>query len=199
MSIEQSPYKLAFVTALLASVFSSIGGYFLSNIQAEHIMKTKQFEYRVLVYQSFLQKIDRKRSPLISKLVSIGSLADTVATDGEIQTLENNIFELLEKLNTQEAYWMINNDFNILRLHGDIKTREYCDDILLLINLRDFEINWNKYPVKVQTYYKNWRQNQDKGIAYGWEEQVSADERLMVIMVGKLFNILISHINQTNS
>ena len=198
MSLKQSPYKLAFVTALLAGVFSSIGGYFLSNIQAEHVIKAKQFEYRVLAYQSFLEKIDRKKSPLISRLLSIGSLADAVATDGEIQTLENNIFELLEELNTQEAYWMINNDFNILRLHGDAKTREYCDDILLLISLRDFEINWNKYPVKVQTYYKEWRENQDKGIAYGWEEQVSGDERLMVIMVGKLFNTLISHMNETS-
>ena len=198
MSIEQSPYKLAFVTALLAGIFSSIGGYFLSNIQAEHIMKAKQFEYKILAYQSFLEMIDRKRSPLISKLLSIGSLADTVATDGEIQTLENNIFELLKELNTQEAYWMINNDFNILRLHGDIKTRKYCEDILLLISLRDFEINWNKYPTNLQAYYKNWRKSQDKGIPYGWEEQVSGDERLMVIMVGKLFNTLISHMNETD-
>ena len=45
MSLKQSPYKLAFVTALLAGIFSSIGGYFLSNIQAEHVMKAKQFEY----------------------------------------------------------------------------------------------------------------------------------------------------------
>lgn len=197
MSIEKSPYKIAFVTALLAGIFSSIGGYFLSSIQAEHVMEAKQFEYRILAYQSFLQKIDRKRSPLISKLLSIGSLSDTVTTDGKIQTFENSIFELLQELNTQEAYWMINNDFNILRLHGDIKTREYCDDILLLISLRDFEINWNKYPVKLQTYYKNWKKNQDEGIAYGWEEQVSGDERLMVIMIGKLFNTLISHMNET--
>ncbi len=161
-------------------------------------MKAKQFEYRMLAYQLFLEKIDRNKSPLISRLLSIGSLSDTVATDGEIQTFENNIFELLKELNTQEAYWMINNDFNILRLHGDIKTREYCDDILLLISLRDFEINWNKYPTKVKTYYEKLRRNQDNGISYGWEEQVSKDERLMVIMVGKLFNTLISHMNETS-
>ena len=196
MAIEQSPYKLAFITALLAGIFSSIGGYFLSNIQAEHVMKAKQFEYRVLAYQSFLQKIDRKRSPLISQLLSIGSLADTVATDGEIQTLEDNIYKLLQELNTQEAYWMINNDFNILKLHGDIKTRAYCEDILLLISLRDFEINWSKYPIKIQTYYKKWIETQDKGIAYGWEERISNDERLMVIMIGKMFDALILHMNQ---
>jgi|SRR5947208_3985272 hypothetical protein len=93
---------------------SSSGAYVIAKIQARHARAAKALEYRAQAYAGFLQKLDRERSPLVNRLLNIGSLADRVATDGEIQALEDRIADLLKQLDPQEAYWQLNSDFNLL-------------------------------------------------------------------------------------
>jgi hypothetical protein len=73
-------------------------------------------------------------------------------------------------------------------------TDKFCSDILTLLSFRDHEVNWAQSSKQTQDYYRKWRKNQDEGIAYGWEQKVDNEERLMVIMVGRLFNELIDHL-----
>jgi hypothetical protein len=185
---------MALFTALLAGIFSLSGAYVIAKIQARHATTAKALEYRAQAYSGFLQKLDWERSPLVSRLLNIGSLADRVATDGEIQALEDRIADLLKQLDPQEAYWQLSSDFNLLRLHGDIITDKFCSDILALLSFRHHEVNWAQYSKQTQDYYRKWRKNQNERIAYGWEEKVDKEERFMVVMVSRLFNELIDHL-----
>lgn len=197
MPHQQNQYLLAFFAAFLTGIFSLSGGYFINKYQSQHKIQIKENEYRVQAYRFFLEKIDRERSPLISQFLNLGSMADTVITDSEIQSLEDRIEKLLVNIDPQEAYWQLNSDFNILRLYGNKKTEQYCSDILGLISFNNYKINWNNYSELTRNYYKKWRIAQDDGIAYGWKEKIAEEERLMVIMSSRLFQELINHLRKS--
>lgn len=191
-----NPYLIGLFTAILAGSFSVIGGYYATEFQAKKSIAQKQLEYRILAYSGALEKIDHKKAPVISEILSIGSIADHLASDGEIQEFENRIAELLKKQNTQDLYWQLNSDQNILRLHGSRRVIEICDDILMSLLLRDYEINWNNYSPEVVVNHNIWKANQDQGIAYGWEERVSSDERLMIVTISMLTQALIEQLRR---
>ena len=44
--------------------------------------------------------------------------------------------------------------------------------------------------------HKQWSLNQDNGKAYGWDERISPDERLMIVMVSKLTQTLIEQLRK---
>ncbi len=189
-----NPYVMAFLTATLAGLFSVIGGYFTAGFQARQAIAQKQLEYRVGAYTAFLDKTDRNKAPAISQILNIGTMADHLATDGEIQAFEDRIAELLKKNDAQDLYWQLNADLNVLRLHGSARVAKICDDLLKALLLRDHEINWTDYPPEVTAFHDRWKMAQKKGIAYGWEERVSADERLMIVTIAKLTQILIQQL-----
>ena len=125
MKDQPNAYLLAFFTALFAGIFSLYGGYILANFESENEIFVKQNEYRVKAYRDFLESINKERAPFVCQLLNIGTLAEKIATDDEIQSFENKIEALLKDFNTQEAYWQLNSDFNILRLYGTKHTRQY--------------------------------------------------------------------------
>ncbi len=61
------------------------------------------------------------------------------------------------------------------------------------INAKDLEYR-TKYSEAIQAYYTRWRSAQDHGRDDGYVSMVSPDERLMVIMVGKLFGELVTYL-----
>src|SRR2546426_7172191 len=125
---QPNPYVIAVFTAVLAGAFSVLGTYFTAQFQAKHAIAQKQLEYRAQSYAAFLEKIDRSRSPEIGQLLSIGSLAERVTTDSEIQNLEDQLAVLLRKAPIQDLYWKLNSDLNLVRLHGSIRVRRVCDE-----------------------------------------------------------------------
>lgn len=191
-----NPYVMAVFTAVLAGIFSIIGGYYTTDFQARQAIAQKQFEYRVLAYTAFLEKTDHAKAPAISQILAIGSMADHLAFDGEIQEFEDRIVRLLKKHSAQDIYWQLNADLNSLRLHGTPRVAEICDDILKSLLLRDHEIIWSKYPTDLMAAHDRWNTAQDKGLAYGWIERVSSDERLMIVMISKLTQALIAQLRK---
>jgi hypothetical protein len=183
-----NPYILAIITALITAIFSTLGSYII-------FKQESKYEYKNEAYKMFLEKIDINKSPVVSKLLNIGSLADMVTTDGEIQDLEYRMSKLLESYSRQEMYLILINDLNILRLYGDEKTKQYCEDISLLLADRWHDIDLNIYDSSVKEYYHKWNSTKD-GIAYGYEQMVSDDDRINLIMISKLYKVLINHINE---
>jgi len=189
-----NPYLLAVITAVLAGIFSVIGGYYTARFQAQEAIAQKQFEYRVLAYTTFLDKTEHSKAPAINQILTIGSMADHLATDVEIQEFEDRISALLKKHSLQDIYQQLNSDLNTLRLHGTPKVAAMCDDILKSLLLRDHAIDWGKYPSDIASSHEAWKENQENGRAYGWEELVSSDERLMLVTISKIFYMLIAQL-----
>ncbi len=149
---QPNPYVMAVFTAVLAGAFSVLGTYFTAQFQAKHAIAQKQLEYRAQSYAAFLEKIDRSRSPEIGQLLSIGSLAERVATDSEIQNLEDQLAVLLRKAPIQDLYWKLNNDLNLVRLHGSDRVRRVCDlrliGLLILAMCLDFARSGRRFRKK---------------------------------------------------
>ena len=188
----QNPYVIAILAATLAGFFSVVGGYFAASFHARHAIAQKRFEYRVEAYGVFLDKISRNK--IISQLISIGGMADHLATDSEIQDFEDRIGQLLKRHDAEELYWRLDTDLNILRLYGTIRVIEICDDILKALVLRDEEIEWKSYSPEIVAFHNEWKMSQQKGVAYGWEERISVEERLMVVTIAKLTQALINQL-----
>lgn len=191
---QQNPYAMAAFTAVLAGIFSVVGSYFTTQIHTKYHIVQKQLEYREQAYLVFLEKIDRSRFPVLSQILNTGSLAERVATDSEIQNLEDRMADIFKKADIQDIYWQLNSDLNVLRLHGSTSVRRMCDDILKTLSLRDFEIDWTFYSAEASQFYAKWRDAESKGIPYGWEPKISDDERLMIVVIGKLFDLLIGEL-----
>ena len=193
---SSNPYLMAVFTASLAGIFSVAGGYFTAKFQAEQAIAQKQMEYRVSAYTAFLEKTDRTRDPVISQLLNIGSMAGHLATDSEIQAFEDRVGDLLKKHDTQDIYWQLNADVNVLRLHGSKRVAEMCDDILKSLLLRDSEIHWGKYSEEIVKAHANWKSAQFNGETYGIEERIYPDERLMIISISMLTKALIEQLQK---
>ena len=150
-SIEEhtNPYLIALFTAITTGTFSIIDLYFTINIQTDSIIKQKQFEYRAPTYNSFLTTVNRNKYPLISDILSIGQLTKHVATDMEIQILENKFGKLASSNREYNISLQLNSDINILRMHGSNIVRQYCDDILTILALRESDVNWSKYTEEI--------------------------------------------------
>lgn len=191
---QPNPYFMVLLTATLAGLFSVVGGYLVVGFQAKHAIAQKQFEYRIEAYGAFLDKTDRNTASALSQVLSIGAIADHIATDSEIQAFEDRIALLLEKYGAQDLYLQLNADLNILRLHGSDRVSKICDDLQALF-LQGIEISWGDYPSDIVTFHNRWRTAQEKGIAYGWEERVSGDERLMIVMAANLTRVLVKQLS----
>ncbi len=185
-----NPYVIALLTATLAGLFAVTGGYFIAGFQAQHAVAQKHLEYRVNAYAVFLDKMDRSKSPAVSQILSIGAMAEHLATDGEIQTFEDRIAVLLKKNDAQDLYWQLNSDLNVLRIHGSAQVIAICEDLLKAMLMKDYEINWSSYPEDAKAFHNSWKDAQEHGRTYGWEEKITSDERLMVVTLAKLMNVL---------
>jgi len=134
------------------------------------------------------------KAPVISQLLSIGAIADHLATDSEIQAIQDRIADLLKRQGVQDLYWQLNSDLNVLRLHDSAQASKICKDILKSLLLRYEEINWKNYSPEVTAFHGEWKMNQEKVVAYGWEERVSGEARVMIVAIAKLTQALIQQL-----
>ena len=185
---------MAVLTAALAGLFSILGSYYTAKFQMTRAVGQKQLEYKISTYTAFLDKIDSPKTPATSQILTIGSMANHLSTDHEIQEFEAQISHVLANQDIQNLYWQLNSHLNTLRLLDAPRVARTCDDILKILLLRDHEIDWSKYSVDVADFYNRWKNAQVEGSAYGWKERVSPDDRLMVIMIAKLTEILIAQL-----
>lgn len=184
---------LSIFTAVLAAILSVIGYYFTSKIQAASDKGQKLFEFKMIAYQSFLNTNNNTQSPVIAEILGIGELAKHVTTDSEILRLESS-FEKLIKLNDENNIsWQLDNNFNILRLHGSDKVIQICDDILTVLALREHSVDWTRYPLEVQEIRTTWITNID-GMNYGYAARVSEEERIMFVLVHELYKSLLDQL-----
>lgn len=186
-----NPYLLAFFTVLFASLFSTVGNYYLSKGHINHALLEKDFDLRREVYLSFINKIDKSNDPTISELLNIGSLADNVFTDSEIQRFEDRLHNILSRNSTYDIYWRLNSDLNILRLRASDRVKARADDLLNILTLNFHEVQIKNHSTEVQAYYSKWQEIQHDGIVYGFEERISPEQRFSIILSSKLLQSLI--------
>lgn len=191
-----NPYLLAFITALFAGLFSIVGNYHLSKGQIKQMLLEKDLDLRKEVYLSFLNKIDKSNDPVISEMLNIGSLVDKAGTDSQIQDSEDRLHNILSKNDTYDIYWRLNSDLNILRLRASDRVKMRADDLLNALTLNFHEIQIKNHSAEVQAYYDKWWEVQRDGIAYGYEERITPEQRFSIIISGKLLQSLIQAMNE---
>jgi len=186
-----NPYVMAIFTAILAAGFATLGTYYTHQKQTQKFLLEQRLGSRKQAYTLFLEKIDREKSPLLSRLLHLGSVAEHLATDGEIQTLEDAFEQITVALQSYDLYWQLSNDMSILRMYGSRTVVEYANDLLDLTSGKYWQISLQKYPRDVQVYFHKWKKHAALGVAYGWKERITSDERLTLILTARLFrNIL---------
>jgi len=193
-SKQPNPYSLAFFTAIMAGIFSTVGSYFATSFQARHAIEQKHFEFRAQAYSGFLEKIDHVRAPVVSEFLHTGLLAEELDTDADLQSLENRMTRILSEIDVQELYWRLNSDLTILRLYGSPMVQCFCEDILKTLILQHDEIDWSIYPARIKESYEQWRASQEKTTDTYIELQISNEERLRFIMISKLYTALIQQL-----
>jgi hypothetical protein len=165
-------------------------------VQLEQILIEKDIDLRKDVYLLFLNKIDRSNDPVISEMLNIGSLADKVKTDSEIQELENRLHNLVSEHSVYDIHWQLNSDLNILRLRSSKRVKSHAEDLLNALTLNFSEIQIKNHSAEIQTYYKKWREIQRHGISYGYEERITPEQRFSIIISSKLLQSLIQTMNE---
>lgn len=185
-------YVMAVVTAGLAATFSVIGGYFLEELQSERVEIQRLHEHRLTAYETFLQRIGAV--PGVSEILSAGAMVSDLMTDSELEIFEDRSAKLLQAHLTQDLYWRLNAEMQVLRLHGTPRVIEICDDILRLLLLRHEEVVWNRYSPETRSFYRESLRAQEAGSEYGVTEQVTEDERLMMLMTPQLMQVLVDQL-----
>jgi hypothetical protein len=191
---QPNPYLIAIFTAVLAAGFSILGSHYTYKKQTEKLLLEQRLGIRKHAYTLFLEKIDREKSPLLSRLLHLGSAADHVATDGEIQTLEDAFEKMALALQSYDVYWYLSNDMSILRMYGSRRVVEYSKDLLNVTTGQYWQISLKGYPRDVQVYFHKWKKIQATGGAYGWKEKITSEERLTLILAARLFRNLLDTI-----
>ncbi|HVY55048.1 MAG TPA: hypothetical protein VHC46_04765, partial [Thermodesulfobacteriota bacterium] len=139
----------------------------------------------------FLEKIDRQHSPELSRLLNLGSVGDKIFTDAQIQALEDQFEIVVSNLHDYKIYWQLSSYLHLVRLNASDKVNQYADDLLSVLTITGTDIDLNNYPPEFVEYWNQVRYSQDFGVAYGWTEKVSEDERFAVIMAARIFNQLV--------
>lgn len=189
---QPNSYFLAFLTAIMAGLFSTAASYFAASFQSRHAVEQKQFEFRAQAYSAFLEKVGHDR--LVSELLNTDLLAEEVTTDDEIQSLENRMLQVLSRIDVQELHSVLSSDLAILRLGGSPTVQRFCDDILKTLILRAAEVNWSFYPPRLGRSYERWRVLQEESSPTYIAIQVSDEERLRFVMISKLHADLITQL-----
>ena len=194
MNDSPSPYSIAILTVILSGFFTIVGFYLTAKWQFQIAITEKRYEYRMNAYNSFLSAISRNNSPIIAEILNIGELSKHVATDAEIQVLEDKFSELSKLNNEYKISWQLDSDFSVLRLYGSDLVRQYCDDILSVLVLREYDVEWNNYPKELVSLKNIWVKYQENGIAYGWEEKVTGEERVMFVILSAMYKNLLTQL-----
>ena len=187
---------MALFVALLSIMGTVITSFQTALIQSKQSIAQRKAVCRKEGYVNFLSQIDRRSDSVISELLSVGALADKVATDSEIQNLEGRFSKLIERDNFQSVYLRLNSDLNLLRLCGSKEVNQRAEDLLNALNGNFSAIDANRYPAKFRQYYYHWLElQQEQHHAYGWEERILPKERSSLILMSAMLRQLLSAMN----
>jgi len=186
------PYLEIILTAVFAAILSTAGTYFIESKKVDFTKEEILYKNKIQTYKEFLAKTDIRTKSMISELLSIGALYDTVLTDGDIQSFEHKMFLFIEKYDFQDIYLMLENDFLRLQVFGGKKVKHYCNDILFVISNRAYLVDMTQYPKYVKNTFKDLDNNKT---AYGYDKEVHSEDRLKIVLLNQLFKLLLNHIN----
>ena len=141
-------------------------------------------------YGAFVDALDNTNT-MISKLYALGLMADGVATDLEIQRFEDQAGEWLKGVSHPELHAQVVPHLLSIGMNGSTSVQRICDDMERLLLLRDPEIQWQEYPRDISQDYQRWKVTQQDGMEYGWESRIDGEDRLMVVMFGKMMRLLL--------
>lgn len=185
-------YLMAVFTAGMAAIFSMIGGCLLAHQQSKQVAVHRLHERRLAAYEMFVQRVGV--IPGVSEVLSSGAMVSDLITDSELELFEYRSAELLKAHHTQDLYWRLSAEMQVLRLHGTPQVRDICDDILRLLLMRHEAVRWDRYSPRLRAFYFRSRSAQEVRTAYGMTEQVTEDERLMIIMAPQLMQVLVDRL-----
>src|SRR6266511_784391 len=183
-----NPYVMAVLTAFLAGIVALAGSYFTARAQMKRFFVEHQLNMRRSAYTAFLERVDRVHSPVLSVILNIGSMDRNIGTDSEIQELEDTLHQLLRERKIADLYWQLNSDLKVIRLNGSQQVRELSEDLLKVLAQKYHEIDILRDPRPVQEYYALVIEHHKKSGAYGWEERLTEEERISVLLAARLFD-----------
>lgn len=196
MKSNPNPYLLALFTAALAGIFSFAGSWYVSGKQIEAIVIEERLSSRRLAYQSFIESVTHDSSPLLNRLLHIGSMADSVATDSEVQALEDEFAVVVQQLYTFDTYTKLSSDLAIVRIHGSEAINRIADDLLYVVSFHHYKVDVKNYPESFQNYWISWNDAQKNTNYLGWEPKISGEERFTAVISARLFSYLLETIRQ---
>lgn len=183
------PYRVAILGAILAAIFSG-----LLNEWSEKNDQPTQVDRRYTAYQLFLERLNASDAPQLTRLFSLAHRISFLDTDGEIQSFEDQAETLLETRGAEEILWQFDVASAPLRIYGSNEVRVILDDIGKALLLRDEDVDWQRYGTMIASRHESIREAQESGSAYGFEERISPEERLMIfsfaLLCDRLFNQL---------
>lgn len=169
------PYRVAIIGAMLAAVFSGI----LNECTGKH-SQPAQVEHGYTSSQLFLERLNSSDAPQLARLLSLARRISFLDTDGEIQGFEYQAEALFEKEGLEEIQLQFDIATTPLRIYGSSEVRVILDDIGKALLFRDEDIDWQRYGAMIAARHESMREAQESGSAYGFEERISPEVRLMI-------------------
>ncbi len=117
-------------------------------------------------------------------------------SDEARQDLENRLKKLRDAMKDGHNVISMLHTLTKVKLSGSKQIIQIVDDIELLIMFTYDKVDITKYPKDFQKFWSFLLYVQEKGIAYGWEEKVSNEERFCMLIAGKLFSYLVERMNE---
>lgn len=195
------PLIISIATSLTTGILTFLITYFsLSykhNLEIAQTIQNQNFALKKETYIHFVRSITSAEDKFgVYQLINIGSLEESVATDGEIQALEDKFQETRDKLYDFDVDIALQAALAELLVGGSLEVRTIAEDIMKVFHRQEYHIDLSRYSKDFQKSYEEWEQIQQDGVAYGWEEKISGYERFRIIILSKLFSLLLEQMNQ---
>mgnify|MGYP000326560431 CR=1 FL=1 len=188
-----NPYIYLLVWGLVAFVASIAGSYLGSEWQLQNTKDEIRFKARHEAYTAFQEAM---KQPPLAGLLALGRRANEVATDSQIQNLEDRMSALVSNNGVEKFYRIVNAECGSLRVTASGAVRDGCEDVLKVLAHRVNGVDWSKYSEKVQDYKERWVRTTEKGRAYGWQKKVSNNDRLAILISSRLLKALGARMNR---
>lgn len=169
------PYRVAILGAILAASLSGL----LNDCAKKH-SPPAQLDRVYAAYQMFLERLNESDAPRLTRLLSLAHRISFLDKDGEIQGFEDQAETLFERQGLEEILLQFDVATTPLKVYGTNEVRVILDDIGKTLLLRDDDIDWQRYGTMIASRHESIREAQESGSAYGHEERISPDERLMI-------------------
>ncbi|MCH7349050.1 MULTISPECIES: hypothetical protein [Aeromonas] len=186
------PIAIVLVTALLSSVGSIIGVKLSAPIVFTQFKEQRNYENKANAYSQFLMNMSNDVSSASIKLISLNQMVQYSNTDYSIQKIENNIASLVKYDTENKLFPYLISNMQTLRLYGSDKVELYINDFIKVFFGNDHLVDWELHDIDTREIRNTWINN--KGAIYGWEPQVSDDDRAKFIILSSQYVELVTRL-----